>query len=75
VSQSCKTCALFDAAAAMDARGRILASRNVRCFWKSTEPYPTSIGYPGTRPVATYTSSNKGTDCLCYTRTSKAEDA
>lgn len=64
--QSCKTCALFDIAAAMDIRGRVLRTRHVRCGWLSIEPYPDAVAYPWKRPVAGYTSASNGIECRCY---------
>ena len=68
MNKCCRTCALWNRKAAMDAAGRIRKVRAVLCNWKSTEPYPDSVTgrYGNSRPTAGFTVSTDGINCPCW---------
>lgn len=66
---TCRTCKLWDRAAAMDKAGRIHRDSVARCLWQSVEivPHSVSQGYAYNRVRPMYMCADDGEGCPCHT--------
>lgn len=63
----CKTCGLWDIAAAIDKAGRINKNRWARCLWKGAIDFPVALhDYERRLPTPCCSSPNDGKDCPCW---------
>jgi hypothetical protein len=65
MSQSCRTCALYDLEAVKDARGRVRKDRMARCLWSSDLVVPESFLIFGQR-LCGRMHPQEGTTCPCW---------
>ncbi len=71
---ACKTCALWDIAAARDRAGRVRSDNHVRCLWVSTEVYPIALDWGSNRPKAGRTNAQGGVGCPTYVERIKTQE-